>query len=153
MSGDKEREQRDLELLLKSYHALEEEQRNPSTEPFEREPVGRRRPKDRRQADTAEEESPTEAADGEMVMYRGRPIRRGSLPAPGAGSSARKPASFRGAGGSKPRRRAGATGTGKKGVSVDRVKQALATLNEMYDEGLITKAEFDSKRRQLLDRL
>lgn len=146
MSGDKEREQRDLDLMLKSYRALEEEQRNPSAEPFKRETVGRR---------TADRSSESNAADepdddGEVMMYRGRPIRRGSSGTPGSGSSQGKPKQFRGAGG---RRRSGDSGKSAKGVSIDKIKQALATLSEMHDEGLITKAEYDKKRRQLLDRL
>ncbi len=149
MSRDKEREQRDLDLVLKSYRALEEEQRNPSSEPFEREPVGRRAA-DR----SAESEAEAEPEDeGEVMMYRGRAIRRSSSGTPGAGSSQGKPQQFRGAGGSKPRRRSSDSGKSAKGVSIDKIKQALTTLAEMHEEGLITKAEFEKKRRQLLDRL
>ena len=148
MSGDKEREQRDLDLMLKSYRALEEEQRNPSSEPFQREPVGRRA------ADRGPEPEAEPEDDGEVMMYRGRPVRRGSSGTPGAGSSQGKPKQFRGAGGGGGgRRRSGDSGKSAKGVSIDKIKQALATLAEMHEEGLITKAEFDKKRRQLLDRL
>ena len=57
MSRDKDREQRDLDLMLKSYQALKEEQANPSTEPFTPEPVGRRRRSEDRRANRDAEPS------------------------------------------------------------------------------------------------
>lgn len=153
MSGKRDRGRRDLDLMMKSYRALEAEQNNPSTEPFEREPVGRR------STGRSTETEPTPVADedsGDVVMYRGRPVRRGSSATPGAGSSQRRPSKSRDGEANDAKRRStdgGKAGKSAKGVSIDKIKQALATLSEMHEEGLITKAEFDNKRRELLDRL
>ena len=117
------RQDRDLDLLKKSLDALETEQRERTNEPARGA---------RKKVDVAD--------DDHVVMYRGRPVRRkraGSVPGSN-GSSGR---------GSRP--------GGKKsgGTSSDAVKAALVKLTELYSEGLITKADYDSKKRQVLDRL
>lgn len=174
MTEKKERGQRDLDLMMKSYRALEAEQNNPSTEPFEREPVGRRAD------DRLSESAPApddEGDDGDVVMYRGRQVRRGNPATPGAGSSQGKPSWFRGVGSNNEKRRSsdGGKSDGGKSVSdetadkgdssensdsdsdkygsIDKIKESLVALAELHEEGLITKAEFNKKRRQLLDRL
>ena len=171
MSGEEDRQQRDLNLLMKSYKALEAEQANPESVASEPpEPTTPSNPSRGGQSHRDE----TDISEADVVMYRGRPVRRGSGVTPGAGSSVGRAGQFRGAGG-KGRRRAdgGKSGKnrsgssrdntdrtasrpndpGRRSVDAERVKQALASLNDMHAEGLITDAEFDEKRRQLLDRL
>lgn len=134
MSSSDERRQRDLDLLMKSYKALEAEQADPGDEP---EPAPTRRSEDRRST-----EAPVEDDDS-VMMYRGRPIRKGSSGTPGAGSGQGQSRQFRGAGGQKK----------KKPASADQLKAALKKLTELHREGLITQAEYDAKRLQILDRL
>lgn len=140
MSGDDaDRQKRDMHLLVKSYRALEAEQQNPEAE--------------------AEEEKPAAAkgeggAGDQMVSYRGKSVRRGRGVAhgsPGSGSG-RRAEQVRGV--SNKRRRAADKGSSEGGgTDVAKVKKALASLGEMHKEGLITKAEYDAKRKQLLDRM
>ncbi len=126
-----DRKARDLELLKKSRQALHDEQNQ----------VGRR------QEDEAVEES-AEPESG--MMYRGRPVRAaGAGPkVPGAGAGRPVPGSggtFRGAG------RGNSGNAGSKGTAD--VKQVLRKLSDLKESGLITKAEYDKKRAQILDRL
>ena len=120
MSDD--RRKRDLELLMKSRKAMEDEQLN-----------GR-----------VEEAAPAAPAqDDDVVMYRGKAVRRsGNGPKiPGAGGGGRGGATqFRGA------------KTGGDKAAPD-IKAVLKRLDELHREGLITKSEYDKKRLQILDRL
>ncbi len=133
MSASNDRKKRDLDLLMKSYKALEAEQNAGGAEP---EAAPARRANDGGRDDSGDD-------DGEVMMYRGRPIRRGSGSIPGAGSSQKKGRQFRGSTGEKKRR----------GSSTDQLKAALTKLTELHKEGLITQAEYDAKRLQILDRL
>ncbi len=123
-------------LLRKSFDALEAEQEAEEPEP---EPTKRRRRKDRPPED-------------DVVMYRGRPVRKGrGLATPGAGNTAQRGRQFRGAaipskGGDRQ-----SGGAGRRGG--DDIKAALQKLKDLHREGLITNAEFERKKRQLLDRL
>lgn len=117
--SSEDRKKRDLDLLMKSYKALEAEQA----------------------ADAPEE-------DEEVVMYRGRPVRKSSGSVPGAGSSQGSPRQFRGAGTGKKKQ-----GRDRRGGDTGNLKAALAKLTELHQEGLITKAEYNAKRAQILDRL
>ncbi len=136
MSQSEDRKKRDLDLLMKSYKALEAEQNGTAQEP---EPPARRASDGGRRA----EADSNDADDGDVIMYRGRKIRKGSGAIPGAGSSQAKGRQFRGSTGEKK----------KKGSGTDQLKAALAKLNELHKEGLITQAEYDAKRLQILDRL
>lgn len=126
-----EKRQQDLELLRKSRRALDEgelvDRHAPAPEAQER-----------RQA-------PPKEGDPDVVMYRGKAIRR-----PGSGGSKQgaRGTSFRGAavGGS------GASKGKSSGGNTD-VRAILERLNGLYKDGLITKAEYDRKRSQILDRL
>lgn len=69
---------------------------------------------------------------GREVMYRGKKVRMGNAGTPGGGVG-RAPA--RGGGGSND------------------VRAALEKLNNLYREGLISKAEAEAKRAEILDRL
>ena len=142
MGRSEHRKKRDVELLAKSHRALQAEQNGevPPAEMPAPDPPYRQAARNSRADDV-------EPDDGNMMMYRGRPVRMGSSGTPGAGASTGKPRQFRGAG----------TGKKKKGnrrpTDGDSLKSALAKLAELHEEGLITRAEFDSKRRQILDRL
>ena len=141
MGSDQDRKKRDFELLSKSHRALQAEQNGevpPAKLPAPDPPY-------RRAADAAVEE-PEPEDDDNVMMYRGRPVRQGSSGTPGAGSSTGKPKQFRGAGGGRGKKKSRST-------DGDSLKAALAKLAELHAEGLITKSEFDSKRRQILDRL
>ncbi len=83
------------------------------------------------------------ADDGDVVMYRGKPVkRRGAGPSiPGGGGGSRG-AQFRGA----------KTGGRASGGAPD-IKAVLKRLDELHREGLISKIEYDKKRLQILDRL
>jgi hypothetical protein len=138
MSPSDDRRKRDLDLLMKSYKALEAEQNGEVEAPPARRATD---PAYRAMADQAK--SHADDDDGEVMMYRGRKIRKGSGGIPGAGSSQAKGRQFRGSTGEKK----------KKGASSDQLKAALTKLTELYEEGLISKAEYDNKRLQILDRL
>ncbi|MEM7276220.1 MAG: SHOCT domain-containing protein [Actinomycetota bacterium] len=146
MSGEDDRQQRDLHLLMKSYKALEAEQQDLESESA---PQERSDDTDERSASPGRRatDADPEPRSDDVVMYRGRPVRRGRSTAHGA--SSQKPSQFRGAGGGGKRR----SSDRKPAAGADRIKQALASLAEMHEDGLITKAEYDAKRRQLLDRL
>lgn len=128
-----EKRQRDLELLRKSRQALDDgelvDRHAPSPEQVER-------------------RQPPREGDPDVVMYRGKPIRRPGGSGGGGGSkssgSGGRTGQFRGAsaggGGSKPK------GNGD-------VRAILERLNGLYKDGLITKAEYDRKRSQILDRI
>lgn len=166
MSGRDDRQRRDLNLLMKSYRALEAEQdKTPDEEPPVEQDRRRRssrrrarRSKDNRSSSSAPSSASSSAdaegaGDEDVVMYRGRPVRRGGMGTPGAGSSQGGSTGFRGSGGKSGGRNRRSDGGGSTGSKADRIKQALATLAEMYEEGMITKSEYDAKRRQLLNRL
>lgn len=142
MSNSEDRRQRDLDLLRKSYKALESEQEAGETAPAN---PGRRKEDPRQGADDRGQDDSTSDGDDNVMMYRGRPVRMGSGGIPGAGSTQKKGTQFRGAGGAKNK--------SKKPAGADQLKTALNKLTELYKEGLITKAEYDAKRRQILDRL
>jgi len=75
------------------------------------------------------------------MMYRGQPVAgRGKGRAPGAPT---------GSGG------ATRTNAGSSDVSADgdAVKASLQKVTQLFNDGLITKAEFDAKRSEILDRL
>lgn len=126
--ADNERRDRDLELLRKSRKALHDEQNN-----VER-PV-----------------SEAEATSSEgTVMYRGKAVKAGGAgpKVPGAGAGRPVPGSsggFRGAGRGK------AKGGGAKDPSD--IKALLQKLSDLRAAGLITKAEYEKKKAQILDRL
>jgi len=70
------------------------------------------------------------------IMYRGQPVAgRGGGRTPGAP----------GGGGSR--------GSNSKGGDAVDVKDALRKLTQLYNDGLITTAEYDAKRSEILDRL
>ena len=141
MSPSDDRRKRDLDLLMKSYKALEAEQNGEIEEP-----PARRAPAPAYRAAADQTDNQAEVGDDNddnVMMYRGRKIRKGSGSIPGAGSSQAKGRQFRGSTGEKR----------KKGASSDQLKAALTKLTELYEEGLISKAEYDAKRLQILDRL
>lgn len=76
-------------------------------------------------------------SDRPGMMYRGQPVagRGGGGRAPGAPGSG-------GGGASK-----------SKGGGANDVKEALAKLTQLYNDGLISTAEYDTKRAEILDRL
>lgn len=128
MDADEKR-QRDLELLRKSRQALDEGELVDRHAPPVRE--------ERRQA------APKEGDPG-VVMYRGKAIRRKTAAGtPGAGSGGGRASQFRGA----------AVGNGSQSRQNTDVRAILERLNGLYKDGLITKAEYDRKRGQILDRL
>lgn len=127
-----EKRQRDLDLLRKSRQALDEgelvDRHAPAPEQVER-----------RQA-------PPQEGDPDVMMYRGKAIRR---PGGGGGASsggAQRAGQFRGAsvGGGKPKPSGGSGGD---------VRAILERLNSLYKDGLITKTEYDRKRNQIIDRM
>ena len=128
-----EKRQRDLDLLRKSRQALDEgelvDRHAPAPAPEQVE---------RRQA-------PPKEGDPDVVMYRGKAIRRSS--GSGGAKSGARGTSFRGAQvGGRPK-------SGAKPASNTDVRAILERLNGLYKDGLITKAEYDRKRSQILDRL
>lgn len=128
MDADEKR-QRDLELLRKSRQALDEGELV-----------------DRHAAPVREErrQAPPKEGDADVVMYRGKAIRRkSSAGTPGAGRRAGRASQFRGV----------AVGSGSESRQNTDVRAILERLNGLYKDGLITKAEYDRKRGQILDRL
>jgi len=129
-----EKRQRDLDLLRKSRQALDEG-----------ELVDRHAPEPER---VERRQAPREG-DPDVVMYRGKAIRR-----PGSGGGGGKPSGggragqFRGAsvGGGSKSKSSGGGGGGD-------VRAILERLNGLYKDGLITKSEYDRKRNQIIDRL
>lgn len=119
---------------MKSYKALETEQVN-----------GDPNPEGGQQRRTEDHKAFGADHDDEVVMYRGRPVRKSAGGTPGAGSASAKGRQFRGATGAKKKK--------SSDPSVDQLKAALKKLNELHAEGLITQTEFNAKRRQILDRL
>ena len=77
---------------------------------------------------------------GGQIMYRGRPVgngRGGGAPgSPGSGGGQGRPA---------PK----AAASGDDGD----VKEALRKLTQLFNDGLITTAEYDAKRAEILNRL
>ena len=145
MSPSDDRRKRDLDLLMKSYKALEAEQNGDVEEP----PA--RRASDQQPYRVGADNTAGAAGgddnsddDDDVMMYRGRKIRKGSGGIPGAGGSQSKGRQFRGSTGEKKK---------SKGASADQLKAALTKLSELHREGLISKAEYDAKRLQILDRL
>ncbi len=127
MSDD--RRQRDLDLLRRSQKALEDEQR--------RRAAGEIPPEPPRASGTPGAPS---GDDGNVRMYRGKPIRSGSSGTPGSGSGGAKAKQFRGK-------------STERSQKAPDLKVVLERLNELYKDGLITKSEYDRKRLQILDRL
>lgn len=80
---------------------------------------------------------------GGQIMYRGQPVGRGSgggapgSPGGGGGGGRRRPA---------PKQGQSASGDGD-------VKEALRKLTQLFTDGLITTAEYDAKRAEILNRL
>ncbi len=144
MGRNEDRKKRDLELLAKSHRALQAEQNGevPPAKLPEPDPPYRQAERNARADDVEPDDD-----DGNTMMYRGRPVRMGSSGTPGAGASTGKPRQFRGAGAGKKKK------GNRRSTDGDSLKAALAKLAELHEEGLITRAEFDSKRRQILDRL
>ena len=91
-----------------------------------------------RNAGPQQEEEAPDTRKG--IMYRGQPVngRGGGGGAPGAPSR-------RGSGGSRPT-------SSSSGGSAD-VKEALSKLTNLFNDGLITQSEYDSKRAEILDRI
>ena len=80
---------------------------------------------------------------GNQIMYRGKPVgRSGSSGAPGSG----------GAPGSSGAGRQSAPAGGGQDEGGD-VKEALRKLTQLFNDGLITTAEYDAKRAEILNRL
>lgn len=123
---DSDRRDRDLELLRKSRQALHDEQNE-----VER-PVA---------------ESELDNEPGTM-MYRGKVVRTGGagpkVPGAGAGRPVPGATGFRGAGRTNPGRASGGQAD---------IKQLLQKLSDLRASGLITKAEYEKKKSQILDRL
>ncbi len=133
MSADPDKRQRHLDLLRKSRKVLEETElaeRESATEPSR----GRRK-------DDPPAAPPADDA-GEVVMYRGRPVRRPS----GRGGGRSTGAQFRNTS-------AKGAGRSRRPSGGGDVREALERLNELYADGLISRADFDKKRQQILDRL
>lgn len=124
--ADSDRRDRDLELLRKSRQALHDDQN---------------------QVDRPVAEAELEGDSGTM-MYRGKAIRTGGsgpkVPGAGAGRPVPGATGFRGAG----RKSSGASSSGQADI-----KQLLQKLSDLRAAGLITKAEYDKKKSQILDRL
>ncbi len=126
-----EKRQRDLDLLRKSRQALDDGELVDRHAPVPEQVERRKAPRE---------------GDPDVVMYRGKPIRR---PGSGGGKSGggARAGQFRGAsvgGGSKAKSSGGGGGD---------VRAILERLNGLYKDGLITKSEYDRKRNQIIDRL
>lgn len=129
---DNDQRQKNIELLRKSRQKLEESELADRNAPATPAPPARRAKDD---------------GGGEVVMYRGKAVRRrGAGPSiPGAGSSGGASAGqFRGA--KRP------SGRAARAAGSD-VRDVLERLNGLYADGLISKADFDRKRQEILDRL
>lgn len=127
-----EKRQRDLDLLRKSRQALDEG-----------ELVDRHAPTEAHQAERRQ--APQEG-DPDVVMYRGKAIRR-----PGGGGGGGKSSG----GGARASQFRGASvgGARSKSSSGGDVRAILEKLNVLYKDGLITKSEYDRKRNQIIDRM
>jgi len=125
-----EKRQRDLELLRKSRHALDEGELVDRHAPAPEDVESRRAPQE---------------GDPDVVMYRGKAIRRAGGSGNSSGGGARA-SQFRGAsvGGAKSKSKSGSTND---------VRAILERLNGLYKDGLITKSEYDRKRNQIIDRM
>ncbi len=127
MDADEKR-LRDLDLLRTSRRALDEGAL-----------VDRHAPADPTSEPDLVERRKTPRDDQDVVMYRGRAVRRSNR------RSNRSAGQSRGTqvGGSRNNKAAGG----------DDVRAILEKLNALYKDGLITKSEYDRKRRQIIDRL
>lgn len=86
-------------------------------------------------------DSDDDVESGPEIRYRGQVLRTGrGLSAPGAGSVARQSSRGR-------TRAAGASG------GSDDVREALEKIKALYKDGLISRAEAERKRSEILDRL
>lgn len=85
--------------------------------------------------------APSGGQDG-RIMYRGRPVGRSAGgSAPGAPGSSQR---------NQPRPDRGSkSGSGDSGD----IKQAIQKLNNLFNDGLITKAEYEAKKAEILNRL
>ena len=75
-----------------------------------------------------------------QIMYRGKPVGGGG--GSGGGGAPGSP--------SRGRQAAGNSGGGDEGGDV---KEALRKLTQLFNDGLITTAEYDAKRAEILNRL
>ena len=124
--NDAERRQRDLEVLLRSRRALDDQRlgRDDASGPASvvpPQPAGQHE----------REDDSSSATPDSHVMYRGKPVKRQS------GSNSRGPSSER-----------REVSTGKVDLG-----EALKRLAELHNQGLISRSEYDKKRLQILDRL
>ena len=92
-----------------------------------------------REAGRAKPEKPSGGASRPGMMYRGKPVA-------GRGSGGRAPGAPGGGGGGS------APAPSSSGDSAD-VKEALRKLTTLFNDGLITQAEYDAKRSEILDRI
>ena len=72
---------------------------------------------------------------GPEIRYRGKVVRQGTGRTPGAGGAGTA---------RRPQRRSGGN---------DEVREALQKIKDLYRDGLITRAEAEQKRSDILDRL
>ncbi len=77
--------------------------------------------------------------DDNVLMYRGRVIRGGGGGAPGAPSGGGQAGRGRGRGGS--------------GGGASDVKAKLQQLTDLFNDGLLTKQEYDAKRAEIINSL
>lgn len=93
--------------------------------------------RDRQRGASKPEKSKKDGSARAGMMYRGQPVagRGGGGRAPGA------------PGGGTPRPSSGGGGAD------DDINDTLRKLTQLFNDGLITKAEFDAKRGEILDRL
>ena len=80
-----------------------------------------------------------------QIMYRGKPVGGGS-----SGSGA--PGAPGAPGSSNKGRQSAAASSGGQDEGGD-VKEALRKLTQLFNDGLITTAEYDAKRAEILNRL
>jgi len=81
-----------------------------------------------RQAGTA-----APASTGPEIRYRGQVVRQSTAGTPGSGITSRP--------------------TGRAGAGNDDVRAALQKIKDLYRDGLISRAEAEKKRSEILDRL
>lgn len=93
--------------------------------------------RDRKRSSQPEAKPSSGGSVREGVMYRGQPV------AGRGGRGGRAPGAPAGGGGRAPSSSSG---------SAD-VKSALQKLSNLFNDGLITQAEYDAKRSEILDRI
>lgn len=149
MSDEQDKRRRHLELLRRSRATLSESELPERPDPDRPD----RRRAGRTQADPTNDDASDDrrSTDGtapaeETIMYRGRPVRR---PAP-SGRRRTQGADFRG---TAARGRGRSAAPSRRAVDGDEVRQALQRLNELYEDGLISRSDLENKRQEILDRL